>query len=183
MRFGCLSLYPPPPCPPFFVCSVGFVAACLCSTLELIRDFDRSGGCVVGWMSDVDSRAIFCDGRTQRDRVWRACAEDGKADQVCYRRVSIASPSPFIHYTVGFARMGCSFFPALCRLYVCGGCGVNPSRAWECMCRLGLQLVFKSSFDKANRTSSASFRGPGLEYGLKVKRESWPQGAMPFLLR
>ncbi len=65
-------------------------------------------------------------------------------------------------------------FSQLCagRLYVCGGCGVNPSRAWECMCRLGLQLVFKSSFDKANRTSSASFRGPGLEYGLKVKRES-----------
>jgi 2-dehydro-3-deoxyphosphooctonate aldolase (KDO 8-P synthase) len=28
--------------------------------------------------------------------------------------------------------------------------------------------VFKSSFDKANRTSSKSFRGPGLEEGLKV---------------
>jgi 2-dehydro-3-deoxyphosphooctonate aldolase (KDO 8-P synthase) len=36
---------------------------------------------------------------------------------------------------------------------------------------LGLQLVFKSSFDKANRTSSASFRGPGLEYGLKVLQQ------------
>lgn len=34
--------------------------------------------------------------------------------------------------------------------------------------RLGLRLVFKSSFDKANRTSSKSFRGPGLEEGLKV---------------
>ncbi|KAG6531230.1 hypothetical protein ZIOFF_005020 [Zingiber officinale] len=33
---------------------------------------------------------------------------------------------------------------------------------------LGLPLVFKSSFDKANRTSSKSFRGPGLEQGLKV---------------
>jgi len=30
--------------------------------------------------------------------------------------------------------------------------------------------VFKSSFDKANRTSSKSFRGPGLEEGLKVRR-------------
>jgi 3-deoxy-D-manno-octulosonic acid (KDO) 8-phosphate synthase len=29
-------------------------------------------------------------------------------------------------------------------------------------------LVFKSSFDKANRTSASSFRGPGLEEGLKV---------------
>lgn len=33
---------------------------------------------------------------------------------------------------------------------------------------LGLKLIFKSSFDKANRTSAASFRGPGLEEGLKV---------------
>ncbi|KAK6947199.1 DAHP synthetase I/KDSA [Dillenia turbinata] len=34
--------------------------------------------------------------------------------------------------------------------------------------KLGLPLVFKSSFDKANRTSSKSFRGPGLEQGLKI---------------
>lgn len=33
---------------------------------------------------------------------------------------------------------------------------------------LGLKLIFKSSFDKANRTSAASFRGPGMEEGLKV---------------
>ncbi|KAK2990379.1 hypothetical protein RJ640_014140 [Escallonia rubra] len=32
----------------------------------------------------------------------------------------------------------------------------------------GIQLVFKSSFDKANRTSSKSFRGPGLTEGLKI---------------
>jgi 2-dehydro-3-deoxyphosphooctonate aldolase (KDO 8-P synthase) len=34
--------------------------------------------------------------------------------------------------------------------------------------RLGLALVFKSSFDKANRSSIGSFRGPGLEEGLRV---------------
>lgn len=34
--------------------------------------------------------------------------------------------------------------------------------------RLGLPLVFKSSFDKANRTSSKSFRGPGMTQGLKM---------------
>src|SRR5262245_21664324 len=34
--------------------------------------------------------------------------------------------------------------------------------------RLGVPLVFKASFDKANRTSSKSFRGPGLEEGLKT---------------
>jgi 2-dehydro-3-deoxyphosphooctonate aldolase (KDO 8-P synthase) len=34
--------------------------------------------------------------------------------------------------------------------------------------RLGVPLVFKASFDKANRSSRASFRGPGIEGGLKV---------------
>ena len=32
---------------------------------------------------------------------------------------------------------------------------------------LGVDIIFKSSFDKANRTSIHSFRGPGLEQGLK----------------
>ncbi len=34
--------------------------------------------------------------------------------------------------------------------------------------RLGTQIIFKASFDKANRTSIASFRGPGLEKGLRM---------------
>jgi len=34
--------------------------------------------------------------------------------------------------------------------------------------RVGLGLVFKSSYDKANRTSRNSFRGPGLEKGLRI---------------
>lgn len=33
---------------------------------------------------------------------------------------------------------------------------------------LGIPFVFKASFDKANRTSRSSFRGPGIEQGLKV---------------
>jgi 2-dehydro-3-deoxyphosphooctonate aldolase (KDO 8-P synthase) len=41
--------------------------------------------------------------------------------------------------------------------------------------RLGLTYIFKASFDKANRSSNASFRGPGLEDGLvvldRIKRE------------
>ncbi|PRW39334.1 2-dehydro-3-deoxyphosphooctonate aldolase 1 [Chlorella sorokiniana] len=36
---------------------------------------------------------------------------------------------------------------------------------------LGLKLVFKSSFDKANRTSAASFRGPGMEEGLRILKK------------
>lgn len=42
--------------------------------------------------------------------------------------------------------------------------------------KLGVTVVFKSSFDKANRTSIKSFRGPGLETGLdwlmKIKGET-----------
>jgi 2-dehydro-3-deoxyphosphooctonate aldolase (KDO 8-P synthase) len=37
--------------------------------------------------------------------------------------------------------------------------------------RLGIQLVFKASFDKANRSSGKSFRGPGLTEGLKILGE------------
>src|SRR3974390_1765293 len=33
---------------------------------------------------------------------------------------------------------------------------------------LALPLIFKASYDKANRTSLASFRGPGLEKGLEI---------------
>lgn len=33
---------------------------------------------------------------------------------------------------------------------------------------LGLPLIFKSSYDKANRTSVSSFRGPGIDKGLRV---------------
>ena len=38
--------------------------------------------------------------------------------------------------------------------------------------QLGLKLIFKASFDKANRTSATSFRGPGLEEGLRCVRPS-----------
>jgi len=41
--------------------------------------------------------------------------------------------------------------------------------------RLGIHFIYKSSFDKANRTSVNSYRGPGIEKGLaileKVKKE------------
>src|SRR4051795_2961145 len=34
--------------------------------------------------------------------------------------------------------------------------------------KLGILLIFKSSFDKANRSSDKSFRGPGMDEGLKI---------------
>ena len=46
---------------------------------------------------------------------------------------------------------------------------------------LGINFIFKSSFDKANRTSGTSFRGPGLEEGLKVLAEVKRQIGVPVL--
>jgi len=46
---------------------------------------------------------------------------------------------------------------------------------------LGIPFVFKSSFDKANRTSGSSFRGPGLEQGLRILSEVKRQIQVPVL--
>ncbi|HEX9942965.1 MAG TPA: 3-deoxy-8-phosphooctulonate synthase [Thermoanaerobaculia bacterium] len=47
--------------------------------------------------------------------------------------------------------------------------------------RLGVALVFKSSFDKANRTSIGSFRGPGLEEGLRALKRVKEETGLPVL--
>ncbi|MBI1842684.1 MAG: 3-deoxy-8-phosphooctulonate synthase [Verrucomicrobia bacterium] len=47
--------------------------------------------------------------------------------------------------------------------------------------RLGVNYVFKSSYDKANRTSSRSFRGPGLEAGLKTLARVRAEVGVPVL--
>src|SRR5437762_11968177 len=41
-------------------------------------------------------------------------------------------------------------------------------RLKEIVATLPVQLVFKASFDKANRTSGTAFRGAGLEAGLQI---------------
>ncbi|HET9961784.1 MAG TPA: 3-deoxy-8-phosphooctulonate synthase [Nitrospiraceae bacterium] len=46
---------------------------------------------------------------------------------------------------------------------------------------VGMPYVFKSSFDKANRTSITSFRGPGLEKGLAVLKTIRSQLGLPVL--
>jgi len=52
----------------------------------------------------------------------------------------------------------------------------------EITARLGIPFVFKASFDKANRSSIESFRGPGLDKGLRVLEEikNWPRCAMSY---
>ena len=47
--------------------------------------------------------------------------------------------------------------------------------------RLGIPCVFKASFDKANRTSRTSYRGPGMLGGLEVLRAVKEETGMPVL--
>jgi 2-dehydro-3-deoxyphosphooctonate aldolase (KDO 8-P synthase) len=47
--------------------------------------------------------------------------------------------------------------------------------------RLGILLFFKSSFDKANRSSDKSFRGPGMDEGLKILAKVKSEIGVPVL--
>ena len=47
--------------------------------------------------------------------------------------------------------------------------------------RLGIAVVFKSSFDKANRTSGSAFRGPGLDAGLAALERVRAATGLPIL--
>ncbi len=51
----------------------------------------------------------------------------------------------------------------------------------EIAARLGIPFIYKSSFDKANRSSGESFRGPGLEQGLRVLEKVKAQIDVPVL--
>lgn len=46
---------------------------------------------------------------------------------------------------------------------------------------LGIPFIYKSSFDKANRSSAGSFRGPGMEEGLRILSEVKRQLDLPIL--
>ncbi len=54
-------------------------------------------------------------------------------------------------------------------------------RLREITSRLGIPFIFKSSYDKANRSSAQSYRGPGLEAGLRVLAEVKRQIGVPVL--
>lgn len=46
---------------------------------------------------------------------------------------------------------------------------------------LGIPFIYKSSFDKANRSSGSSFRGPGVEQGLQILQKVKDQIGVPVL--
>lgn len=74
-------------------------------------------------------------------------------------------------------------------LFIAGPCVIESerlvldvaSRLAEMAAELNVQLVFKSSFDKANRTSVTSFRGPGLEAGLEILAKTAERTGLPVL--
>ncbi|HRP36070.1 MAG TPA: 3-deoxy-8-phosphooctulonate synthase [Gammaproteobacteria bacterium] len=54
-------------------------------------------------------------------------------------------------------------------------------RLKEITTRLGIPFIYKSSFDKANRSSIGSFRGPGMAEGLKILESVREQIGVPVL--
>jgi 2-dehydro-3-deoxyphosphooctonate aldolase (KDO 8-P synthase) len=54
-------------------------------------------------------------------------------------------------------------------------------RMRELTAELGIPYLFKASFDKANRSSKGSFRGPGIEAGLRILAEVRRQLGVPVL--
>ncbi len=54
-------------------------------------------------------------------------------------------------------------------------------RLKEIAAAVGIAFIYKSSFDKANRTSGTSFRGPGISAGLKILDEVKKQIGVPVL--
>jgi len=55
------------------------------------------------------------------------------------------------------------------------------ARLKEITSSLGIPFIYKSSFDKANRSSSASFRGPGMDEGLAILEKVRNEVGVPVL--
>ena len=61
-------------------------------------------------------------------------------------------------------------------LFIAGPCVIESAALLDAVAqelvrlnrRFGIDIIFKSSFDKANRTSVHAFRGPGLDKGLQM---------------
>ena len=77
-----------------------------------------------------------------------------------------------------------------CPIVLLGGVNVLEDEAFALRCaahyrqvcsRLGIPLVFKASYDKANRSSIHSFRGPGLQEGLAILQAVKETHAIPVI--
>ncbi len=74
-------------------------------------------------------------------------------------------------------------------VYIAGPCVIESldqclavaGRLAEIAARLGLPLLFKASFDKANRSSVTSYRGPGLDAGLEILSRIKAETGLPLV--
>ncbi len=72
---------------------------------------------------------------------------------------------------------------------ICGPCVIEgedealfaAQKLKEIFSSLGIAFIYKSSYDKANRSSHASFRGPGLEKGLRILERVREEFDLPIL--
>ena len=84
---------------------------------------------------------------------------------------------------------GTRIFPAEALFLIAGPCVLEEVQMVletahalkEISTRVGMPLIFKSSFDKANRTSIKSFRGPGIERGLRLLAAVREEARLPVL--
>ena len=60
-------------------------------------------------------------------------------------------------------------------------CLKTAERLAEYVDRLKIDIIFKASYDKANRTSVGSYRGPGLEEGLRILEKARNASGLPVL--
>ena len=96
------------------------------------------------------------------------------------------SSSPTRRVDVGH---GVAFGGGAAPAFIAGPCVIESAehalRMAECLAeiarRRAVALVFKASYDKANRTSYASFRGPGLEEGLRILERVREATGLPVL--
>jgi 2-dehydro-3-deoxyphosphooctonate aldolase (KDO 8-P synthase) len=88
-------------------------------------------------------------------------------------------PIPIAHFLVGDGSL----------VLIAGPCVIESEAATldvartlkDCAAALSLPLIFKASFDKANRTSVTSFRGPGLTKGLAILAKVKAETGLPVL--
>jgi len=74
-------------------------------------------------------------------------------------------------------------------IFIAGPCVIESKEVLDCVAeelvrlreKYGLTIYFKASFDKANRTSMHSFRGPGLEKGLQMLADVKQTYGLPIL--
>lgn len=80
-----------------------------------------------------------------------------------------------------FERRRLTFIAGPCVIESAEACLELAQQLAQSASRLGVGLIFKASFDKANRTSLSSFRGPGLTEGLQVLRTVRERTGLPVL--